>query len=298
MRDNLIQLIKNTLLFQFSLPNGELEKTIYSTHDDHCYSVEGQDNFVKVIYNSLIEYSFSSKELQNSDDFNKLMPIAIYSRFHFNTKSNNKTKISYGFYGEVVLYSLLKAIYGINALVSRGFFYNPTERGETKGYDAYHIVASDNHIDLWFGEAKFYQKFDNAIKSVMENLEKALSDEYLKTNLWAIIKQEDRLENPPDSMIKLLDDIKENPEIKINELIRKYDMTLVYPILIICNSPEKEYRRCIQHFVNEIKFKYSSKSIFLSIPYKIFFIFMPIDDVKTVKEKVIECIETKSPLLT
>lgn len=298
MRNSLVQLIKNTLLFQFYLPNGELEKTIYSTHDDHCYFVDGQDNFVKLIYNSLIEYSFSSKELEDDKDYNKLLPIAIHSRFHFDEDAKNKTKISYGFYGEVVLYSLLKVIYGVNALVSRGFFYNPTERAETKGYDAYHIIASNNQLDLWFGEAKFYQKFDKAIKSVMDNFEKALSDKYLNINLWAIIKQEDKLENPPIALENLLEDIKENPEIKINELVNKHNMTLVYPILIICNNPEKEYRRCIQKLVEEIKFKYANKTISLSIPYKIFFIFMPVDDVKTIKEKVIECIEMRSPLLT
>ncbi len=52
--------------------------------------------------------------------------------------------------------------YGTDILVSRGYFYNPLEKSETKGYDSYHMFQNENDLELWFGEAKFHESYRTA----------------------------------------------------------------------------------------------------------------------------------------
>ena len=88
------------------------------------------------------------------------------------------------------------------------------------------------------------------------------------------------------------------PEIKIMDEIKKYNMTLVYPVLIIYQDKDADYDNKIKKAVDKINKEFTSKTYKLSINYKLFFIFLPIGKVKYVKEKVIEWIESKKPLLS
>ena len=74
-------------------------------------------------------------------------------------------------------------------------------------------------------------------------------------------------------------------------------MKLVYPILLIYSTKAPNFERKIIDAINCIDEKSVNKKYSLSIDYKLFFILMPIDDVKHIKQKVIECIEMKKPLI-
>jgi hypothetical protein len=75
-------------------------------------------------------------------------------------------------------------------------------------------------------------------------------------------------------------------------------MTLVYPMLIIYSDKEPNYDKKIKNAVEKINKKFASKAYKLSIDYKLFFIFLPISEVKKIKQEVIKCIESKQPLLS
>ena len=59
----------------------------------------------------------------------------------------------------------------------------------------------------------------------------------------------------------------------------------------------KDYDDCIKNVVSYIKDNYETINTSLSIDYKLFFIFMPIQNVKEVKEEVLKWIEEKKPVL-
>lgn len=67
-------------------------------------------------------------------------------------------------------------------VISRGYFYNPLESAETKGYDSYHLIEQNGVSELWFGEVKFRNTHSSGVNSALDSIEKAISDEYLSSN--------------------------------------------------------------------------------------------------------------------
>jgi hypothetical protein len=121
-------------------------------------------------------------------------------------------------------------------LIARGYFYNPLEKAETKGYDSYQLVQNGDCLELWFGEVKFHANHTSGIDSVFTNIEKALSDSYLETNVLAIHNHKNNFNTKGSLIETVLNNWEENPSINIAEEIRKYNMKFVYPVLIYINT--------------------------------------------------------------
>lgn len=300
MREALWQLIENTIIFEYSLPNTEkdIERVHLSTKDDDCYSVSEKESLVSIIYNSILDYSFEEFDL-TEQSYKLLLTKALQTKFKFNNEATHQAKLRYGFYGEVLLHTLLHKIYGTKCLICRGYFYNPLNNSETTGYDAYHIIENieEQKVELWFGEVKFYINPETAIKKIMTNINKALSDTYLKKNIIAMQDHKDKITNDKSKIKNIIDKWDENPEISIAEELKNNDMCLVYPIFIIFDMNNKTYDECIKNTVSYIKDNYKSITPNLIVDYKLFFIFMPIQNVKEVKEEVLKWIEEKKPVL-
>ena len=96
----------------------------------------------------------------------------------------------------------------------------------------------------------------------------------------------------------ILDEWRTNPSIKIIEEVKKHNMTLVYPTLIIYGDKETDYVNKIRNAVTKINNKLTKRKYSLSIDYELFFIFLPIAEVKKIKQEVIKWIESKKPLLS
>lgn len=303
MRQSLKNLIDKTIIYKYSLPNSinKIESVNLSTHEDDCYDYSSDNDLVELIYNSIIEYSFNEFELSEYD-YSTLLAQALQLKIKYKNYQEETTKIKYGFYGEVLLYSMLFNFYKSKPIISRGYFYNPLENSETKGYDSYHLIENNKNIELWFGEVKFRQTFccskTSSVKSAIEGLDKALSDNYLETNILAMENERNNFSIKNTKIETILNSWKENPSIKLIDEIKKYNMTLVYPILIIYSNDNSNYNKQIQEAVNKINKNFTKKSYGLSINYKLFFIFLPINEVKKIKQEVIEWIESKKPLLS
>ncbi len=70
LRDSLTDLIKNTLIYRYTLPNEQLgiDGMALSNAQDDCFSCECETALADIIYNSVIEYSFNQFDLT---DINK-----------------------------------------------------------------------------------------------------------------------------------------------------------------------------------------------------------------------------------
>jgi hypothetical protein len=77
-------------------------------------------------------------------------------------------------------------------------------------------------------------------------------------------------------------------------------MKLVYPIMILYEENKLGYDESIKRIPEYVKEKFENliESFDLSIDYSIFFILMPLKNVKHIKETVIEWIDSKKPLLS
>ena len=302
MRKALADLIDSSIIFQYNLPNSNksIDKTVLSINDDSCFEATNFNDFVSIIYNSILEYSFDGYEMENKD-LNNLQYRALRTRVRYNHDATDEAKIKYGFYGEVLLYAIIYKIFNIPKLIARGHFYSVAAKSETAGYDGYHLIEKDDKVQLWFGEVKFYQNYKTAINSALKNIENVVADDYLIDNNLIAIFDKFTMNNSyvVNSKLKeLVHKWEENPKINLKQELINNDIKLIYPILIVYEKSAASYDRDIELAVEHIKDKFSSLTFNnITIDYSLFFIFLPIEDVKATKEEVKKWIESQKPLI-
>lgn len=301
MREALLNAVKDAIAIEFQLPHLKhgINKSCLTAEQDHCLSGSSPEDISRIIYNGIVEFAISEYEI-DYDNLEKEQRKALISRIRYNSDADDTAKLKYGFYGEVLLDLILRAIMGTNVLAARGYFYSPIENGEPKGFDAFHLIDHHDTIDLWFGEAKFYQDCNPAITSVLEKLELSLSDTYLNRNLLAIINQRDHISTHSRSLEELIDSWEENPNINLAKEMSKHNIRLIYPVFIgyqknKTDAYHKSIKKCIEHIANECK--RLKLCIPASFDYRLFFIFLPLSEVKRIKERVIEWIDSREPLI-
>lgn len=233
MREALKNAVQSAILFECQLPHQEsgLGKSCLSSQNDICFNNTDPQEIAKVIYNGIVEFALNEYEI-NYDDLEREQRRAILSRIRYNPTADNSAKLKYGFYGEVLLDLILRVFLQTSVVAARGYFYSPIENSEAKGFDAFHLLERDGNIDLWFGEAKFYLRYKDAITPVMEKLGTSLSDGYLNRNLIAIINERDHLSVHNTQLNSLLDSWFENPSINLAQEMQNRGIRLIYPIFI------------------------------------------------------------------
>lgn len=301
MRESLRQAITRTLTIEFCLPYeaGGLDKTCLSTIDDTCLRGTSSEDIARIIYNGLVEFAVNEYKI-DYENIDREQRKALSLSIRYNPEANEDTRIKYGFYGEVLLDLVLRSYFGTDVLLARGYLYSPIENSEVKGFDAFHLTEKDGQIDLWLGEAKFYQNYKAAISSVLKKIEFSLSDSYVNRNLLALIQHEGDFTNRPPQVLSLFEKWKNDPDINLAEEIREHCVRITYPVFIIYermvrDSYIKSIKKCIEHIAQVC----TNENIHLSssFDYRICFIFLPISEVKTTKKKVLEWIESKEPLI-
>lgn len=299
MRQSLLDLIEKTIVYQYDLPNSTIgiSKTIVSIDNDQCFKSINPTNFSEIIYNSILEYSFNEFEIENKD-YDKLHFIALQNRLKYNPDATLAKKIGYGFLGEVILFAVLYVLFKSQPLIARGYFYNPLENSETKGYDSYHLIENGNQTELWFGEVKFHKNYKTGIKSIFTNIDKAISDKYLDTNVFSISNQVNNLNIKGSKIEQVLDDWTDNPKLTIINELKQHNMKLVYPVMLLYEEDELGFDDSIKNIPQYIKDNYNGRTFDISVDYSIFFILIPMKDVKLIKKDVIKWIELKKPLMS
>ncbi|MDC8002920.1 SAVED domain-containing protein [Aureisphaera galaxeae] len=298
MRKSLYNLVKNTIIYRYDLPNlaQAIPKTLFSTENDKCYSIVDEQALIEIIYNSIIDYSFNEFDFTQRD-LEDLHAIAFQERIRYNESDSQTSKLRYGFFGEVLLHCILKLFFKTDTLISKGYFYDPLTKAEARGYDAYHLIEENDEVGLWFGETKFHISYRNALNDVLGKIKSSLSDNYLRTNLLAIRKNRENLNIKGSRIEAILNDWDANPNIRIIEELQQHSINLIYPIIILFQQSKAGYDNSIKKIPEYIEENYSLEQYDLSIPYSVFFIFIPIEDVRKIKKEVLEWIKLKKPLI-
>lgn len=296
MRETIKALINNTIVFKHHLPHGDVDKTFLSTESDECFSATSNQALAELIYNGLVEYLLGEKHV-DLNDLELYQRRAIKSKLRFDEEAEQSTKLKYGFYGEVVLDLILQHAFSSDVLLAKGYFYNPLENSETKGYDAYQFYYRDNQLSLLLGEVKFYASFEAAIKKVLDNLEKATSARYFHKNILALINEKNNFDSVPVEVSNIIDRWEADPDINLYEETVCHGIKLHYPMLILYDSSEEPYDDMIRRNVAFVNEEVSKRSLKTEINIELFFIFIPVESAKSIKEEVIECISGNKPLL-
>lgn len=299
MRDSLKKLIDETLEWKYQLPDNKekLAGINISTWGDDAFLCHCETGLAEIIYNSIVEYSHNEFDL-SSKDYDALLAIALKTKIKYKDWQTQATKIKYGFFGEVLLHAILYHFYNSKPLISRGYFYNPLENSETKGYDSYHLVEDGSDVALWFGEVKFRATLASCAKSAIEGLDKAFSDNYLEDNILALDNHRNNFDIKDSKIDVILDSWRKKPLISIIDEVKKHELTLIYPVLLVYPDTAADFKIKIENTISHINKHYSNKKYNLSVDFELFFILIPLSQVKKIKEDVISWIESKKPLLS
>ncbi|MFW6680360.1 DUF1837 domain-containing protein [Lacrimispora sp. AGF001] len=301
MRDALKDAVKNAICIECTLPHIEsgVGRSCLSTHNDICFNNDNPQDIAKIIYNGIVEFAVNEYEI-NYDDLEKEQLKVLKRRIRYNSDDTTTTKLKYGFYGEVLLDLILRCFLKTNVLLARGYLYSPIENSEVKGFDAFHLIDKDGKLDLWLGEAKFYINFRKPLSDVLKKLQISLSDEYVNRNLLAIIDLQNRFTTQNIRLNVILDDWQEDPNINLAQEMKKHKIRITYPIFIAYekNATDK-YHESVKKCIDHIAAEFSRLKILIpaSFEYRLFFIFLPLSEVKKIKESVIEWIESQEPLI-
>lgn len=301
MRQSIENLIQTAIILQYELPTNlpglQIPRAHISTANDYCLKQIGSnDDIAQLIYNGIVEYAYNNTEI-NLANLNNLQIRALQSKLKYNPTAPQANQLAYGFHGEVLLHLILEYYYHADKAIARGYMFSALENTETKGYDSYLMVENANTINLLFGEAKFYLPgYKESLKAIFDNINKALSDDYLNRNFIAMDNQYEHL-MPQSRIPAIIDAWRNNPLINMAVEAHNHNLHLVYPMLVIFDDKAKTYDELILKVITHIQTKYGQINPTLTIPYTLFFIFLPVNNSRSIKTQVLQWINQKQPLL-
>lgn len=191
--------------------------------------------FHQFIWNNVAQTALSAEERESlvNDNLSILIRSAENLRLTDQDKEECENIGRGSELAEILLYGIMKEHYGALPVVPK-IFYKQSTKDNAKGADSVHIVVKDEDYTIWFGEAKFYNSFDDArfdtiIKSVATTLQ---TDKLKKENSIIIgVKDMDKLIQNENIRKRIKNDL--NNKNSIDELKPR----LHIPILILheCN---------------------------------------------------------------
>jgi hypothetical protein len=95
-----------------------------------------------------------------------------------------------GEFGEIFLHAIVRQCEGSIPAITK-YFYKDSNNDTVKGFDAVHVVEADGGLELWLGEVKFYDDLKRAVRDVLDELEKHLKRNYLRSEFTAITNKID-----------------------------------------------------------------------------------------------------------
>lgn len=152
-------------------------KYILSLINDFEDSKWRSSKFHRFIWNNIAQTALSAEERQSlvNDNLSVLIRSAENLRLTDQDKEECENIGRGSELAEILLYGIMKEHYGALPVVPK-IFYKQSINDNAKGADSVHIVVKDEDYTIWFGEAKFYNSFDDTrfdtiIKSVAATLQ-------------------------------------------------------------------------------------------------------------------------------
>jgi hypothetical protein len=118
------------------------------------------------------------------------------------------------------------------------------------------------------------------------------------TNFTTILQHKGDIKDKTSKLYSILDKWDKCIIDSLEKELIDNDISLIYPVLVTYNAISDTYTDSIKLAVEHIKENFNHiRFNNISIDFSIFFIFMPIDDVKATKETIMKWIDTKEPLM-
>jgi hypothetical protein len=240
-----------------------------------------KEQLVDYLFEYLPEFALTHTEFHNLNGENAVAKIRqVVASIYQSKKFENR-----GEFGELLLHAIMRETYSTIPAISK-IYYKDGPNETVKGFDAVHVVDSEDALELWLGEVKFYNDISNAISHVIAELKQHIEIRYVKNEFIAITNKIDNswphaeklktLLNPNTS----LDDVFSNTCIPV---LLTYDST----VLAKHNQKSTEY---ITEISNEfLKFHKNFCDRLGAFPLTIHLFLLPLNT----KAELMNSLETK-----
>lgn len=132
-----------------------------------------------------------------------------------------------GEFGELLLHAIIRQEFETVPAISK-IYYKDSANNTVKGFDAVHVAVAKTGLELWLGEAKFYDNFSRAVSSVVKELAQHTKSDFLRNEFALLINKIDSEWPYADRLKKLL-----SPNTSLDQV---FD-ALCVPILLTYDSP-------------------------------------------------------------
>jgi hypothetical protein len=169
--------------------------------------------------------------------------------------------------GEILLHIVCRQVFGSDTVVNKVFF--KTAGNDTvKGFDAVHIVDVPDGLELWLGEAKFYEDRAAAIRDAISSIRAHLQTDYLRGEFCLIT---DKIDDSWQYAMQVRQLIHENVSLDL-----VFERVTV-PVLLAYDSPavgghSGECAEFISAFEKEMREgweRFSSQATNITIPVRV-----------------------------
>ncbi|KRC53034.1 MULTISPECIES: DUF1837 domain-containing protein [unclassified Nocardioides] len=181
------------------------------------------EHLARSIVKAIPEFALTYSELQHLDGDTAVEMLGRAVRSLYSTDKYEKR----GEFGEVLLHLVLREVFSTIPAISKIYFQD-NDNHVVKGFDAVHVVASSDDLELWLGEVKFYDNRSSAVSAVKAELHQHTDGNYLRREFAAITGKIDPAW-PHGDRLKLL--LHEN-----TSLDDVFDR-IVIPVLLTYDSP-------------------------------------------------------------
>lgn len=180
-------------------------------------------DLVKALIRALPDFALNESEKAQLSHENALRLVAEAARTVYQTDKYGKR----GEFGELLLHVVLKRHFHTLPAISK-IYYKDGPNETVKGFDAVHVVATEDDLELWLGEVKFYKNIRQAIADVVEELKAHAERTYLLNEFHFVRNKIDSTWPHADRLRALL-----NPETSLDYV---FDRIRV-PVLLTYESP-------------------------------------------------------------
>ncbi|HQR05661.1 MAG TPA: DUF1837 domain-containing protein [Gemmatales bacterium] len=141
----------------------------------------------------LPEFALTPKEWTGLNSANAVELIRKAAQTVYQTDRFSKR----GEFGELFLHAAIRQVHDSLPAISK-IYYKSAVNDTVKGFDAVHVVGPPGDMELWLGEAKFYDNASKAISDVTAEIQSHLSTDYLRSEFILIAnKIDDRWPHAP-----------------------------------------------------------------------------------------------------
>jgi len=131
--------------------------------------------------NWLPEFALTSSECAGINSGNAVEMLRKAARLVYQSDKFSKR----GEFGELFLHAAIRQVHDSLPAISK-LFYKSAVNDTVKGFDAVHVVGPPDAMELWLGEAKFYDDDVRAVRDVVAEIEQHMVTDYLRNEFLLI----------------------------------------------------------------------------------------------------------------